>query len=110
MTIRTAEAEWTETLPMIRSDVPGSEAYDGLSDFCSRMGDGTGPAGRVAGRGAHAGCFSIELVLERAKAGLSVQPMQTKAKVNFEGRQGEWSNHRMSSKPKHGFWLSRQLP
>lgn len=103
MTIRTAKAEWTETLPMIRSNGPGSEAYDGLSDFCSRMGDGTGPAGRIVGRGAHAGCFSIALVLERTKAGFSVQRMYTKAKVHFEERRGEWSNHRMSSKPKHGF-------
>jgi hypothetical protein len=110
MTIRTAKAVRTETLPRIRSDVPGSEAYDGLSDFCSRMGDSTGPAGRIVGRGAHAWCFSIALVLERTKAGFSVQRMYTKAKVHFEERRGEWSNRRMSSKPKHGFWLSRQLP
>ena len=110
MTIRTAEAEWTETVPMILSDVPGSEAYDSLSGFCSRMGDGKGPAGRIAGRGAYAGFFSKELVLERTKAGFSVQPVHTKAKSHFEERQGEWSNHRMISKQKHGFRLSRQLP
>ena len=96
MTIRTAEAEWNGDLAHGSGQMRlGSGAYDGPYDFRSRVGDGKGASPEELLGAAHAGCFSIALLLELTKAGVPVQRVYTKAKVHFEEREGEWSIHRI---------------
>jgi len=96
MTIRTAEAEWNGSLAQGSGQMRlGSGAYEGPYDFRSRMGDGKGTNPEELLGAAHAGCFSIALVLELTKAGFPVQRIHTRAKVHFEEREGEWSIHRI---------------
>ena len=96
MTIRTAEAEWNGNLAQGSGQMRlGSGAYEGPYDFRSRMGDGKGTNPQELLGVAHAGCFSMALALELTKAGFSVQRINTRAKVHFEERDGEWSIHRI---------------
>ena len=96
MTIRTAEAEWNGDLAHGSGQMRlESGSYDGPYDFSSRMDDGKGASPEELLGAAHAGCFSIALLLELTKAGFSVQRVHTKAKVHFEQREGEWSIHRI---------------
>jgi osmotically inducible protein OsmC len=96
MTIRTAEAEWNGDLAHGSGQMRlGSGASDGPYDFRSRMGDGEGASPEELLGAAHAGCFSIALLLELTKAGFPVQRVHTKAKVHFEQREGEWSIRRI---------------
>ena len=96
MAIRTAEAEWNGNLAQGSGHIRlGSGAYEGPYNFRSRMGDGKGTNPEELLGAAHAGCFSMALVLELTKAGFPVQRIHTRAKVHFEEREGEWSIRRI---------------
>jgi lipoyl-dependent peroxiredoxin len=96
MTIRTAEAEWNGDLAHGSGQMRvGSGTYDDPCDFHSRMGDGECASPEELLGAAHAGCFSIALLLELTKAGFPVRRVHTKAKVHFEEREGEWCIHRI---------------
>jgi osmotically inducible protein OsmC len=111
MTIRLAEAEWNGNLAQGSGQIRlGSGAYEGPYNFRSRMGDGKGTNPEELLGAAHAGCFSMALVLELTKAGFPVQRIHTRAKVHFEEREGEWSIRRIDLEAQHGSRISRREP
>lgn len=62
----------------------GSGAYEGAYSFASRFEEGTGTNPEELIGAAHAGCFSMALSADLAKAGHSPESVETKAEVTLE--------------------------
>ena len=84
MPIRSAEAEWKGNLFEGEGHMRMGKAYDGPFSFKSRMeqGAGTNPEELLAA--AHAGCFSMALSAELAKAGHPPRRVHTMASVHLD--------------------------
>jgi osmotically inducible protein OsmC len=96
MAITTANAEWHEDLAHGSGHMRfGSGAFDGPYDFRSGMGEGKGRNPEELLGAAHAGCFSMALVLQLTNAGFTVKSIDTTAKAHFEERDGGSSIHRI---------------
>jgi organic hydroperoxide reductase OsmC/OhrA len=111
MAIRTAEAEWNGNLAQGSGQIRlGSGAYEGPYNFRSRMGDGKGANPEELLGAAHAGCFSMELVLELTKAGFPVQRIHTTAKFISKSGRANGPFAGSISKRKHGSRILRREP
>ena len=84
MPVRTAEAEWEGDLTQGSGRVKtGSGSFEGTYSFGSRFEEaaGTNPEELVAA--AHAGCFSMALSNQLAKAGHEPKSVRTTARVHL---------------------------
>lgn len=89
---RNAAARWEGSLTEGRGEVRlGSGAYEGPYSFRSRFegGDGTNPEELIAA--AHAGCFSMALLADLARAGHAAEHVETEASVSLEFVNGGFS-------------------
>jgi osmotically inducible protein OsmC len=85
MPLRTADAEWTGTLQEGSGHMRmGGGAFDGQYSFSSRFEEGTGTNPEELIAAAHAGCFSMALSGNIAKAGFEPQHVTTSAKVHLD--------------------------
>lgn len=66
----------------------GSGAFEGAYTFASRFESGTGTNPEELIGAAQAGCFSMALSAELAKAGLSPQHITTEARVHLDQADG----------------------
>ena len=85
MAVRTAEAEWKGNLPQGSGRMrTGTGSFEGAYSFGSRFEEakGTNPEELIAA--AHAGCYSMALANNLAKAGHEAQSVKTTAKVHLE--------------------------
>lgn len=85
MADRNAEALWNGDLKGGNGTVKlGSGLFEGPYTFVSRFenGEGTNPEELIAA--AHAGCYSMALSNELAKAGHDTQSVDTKATISLE--------------------------
>jgi len=85
MADRNAEALWNGDLKGGNGTVKlGSGLFEGPYTFVSRFenGDGTNPEELIAA--AHAGCYSMALSNELAKAGYDTKSVDTKATISLE--------------------------
>ncbi|KTG10144.1 peroxiredoxin [Haloprofundus marisrubri] len=88
MPVRTSEAEWEGDLRDGTGTMAlGSGAYEGEYSYVSRFeeGDGTNPEELIGA--AHAGCFSMALAGNLAKAGHEPDRIHTQAHVHLEDGQ-----------------------
>ena len=89
MEIRTAEADWRGTLRGGSGRLQfGRGAYDGCYSFRAQMA-ATNPEELVGA--ALAGCFSMELAAQLARAGFTVEHIRTRASVQVEEHAERWS-------------------
>lgn len=82
---RTSNAVWNGDLKNGNGTMKfGSGAYEGSYTFASRFenGKGTNPEELIAS--AHAGCFSMALSADLAKAGYTPESVETNAEVSLE--------------------------
>ncbi len=82
---RNAEAKWNGDLKSGNGNLKlGSGLFEGAYTFVSRFenGDGTNPEELIAA--AHAGCYSMALSNELAKAGHDTKSVDTKATITLE--------------------------
>ncbi len=82
---RKAEAMWSGDLKSGNGNMKlGSGMFEGAYSFVSRFedGDGTNPEELIAA--AHAGCYSMALSNELAKAGHDTKSVDTKATITLE--------------------------
>ncbi|MBO6794483.1 MAG: OsmC family protein [Balneolaceae bacterium] len=82
---RNAEAKWNGDLKNGNGNLKlGSGMFEGAYTFVSRFenGDGTNPEELIAA--AHAGCYSMALSNELAKAGHDTKSVDTKATITLE--------------------------
>ncbi|MCR9131446.1 MAG: OsmC family protein [bacterium] len=82
---RKAEAMWNGDLKSGNGNLKlGSGMFEGAYTFVSRFedGDGTNPEELIAA--AHAGCYSMALSNELAKAGHDTKSVDTKATITLE--------------------------
>jgi osmotically inducible protein OsmC len=82
---RKAEAMWNGDLKSGNGNMKlGSGMFEGAYSFVSRFedGDGTNPEELIAA--AHAGCYSMALSNELAKAGHDTKSVDTKATITLE--------------------------
>ena len=82
---RKAEAMWNGDLKSGNGNMKlGSGMFEGAYTFVSRFedGDGTNPEELIAA--AHAGCYSMALSNELAKAGHDTKSVDTKATITLE--------------------------
>ncbi len=85
MPVRKAEAEWKGNLPEGSGRMAfGGGAFQGAYSFKSRFEEGTGTNPEELIAAAHAGCFSMALSNELAKAGHTPESVRTTAKVYLE--------------------------
>lgn len=111
MTIRTAEAEWNGDLAHGSGQMRlESGSYDGPYDFSSRMDDGKGASPEELLGAAHAGCFSIALLLELTKAGFLFSVFIPKQRFISNKERANGPSTGSISKQKHRSRLWRQLP
>ena len=85
MPVRTADAEWKGNLPKGSGHMTTQTgSFEGAYSFGSRFEEakGTNPEELIAA--AHAGCFSMALSNQLAKAGHEPQSVNTTAKVHLE--------------------------
>ncbi len=85
MPTRKANAQWNGDLKNGNGTMKmDSGSYEGAYSFASRFeqGSGTNPEELIGA--AHAGCFSMALSKELAKAGYDPQSVHTEAQVTFE--------------------------
>src|SRR2546423_2304640 len=86
MPTRTAEAEWKGKLAEGSGRLRvGSGAFDGAYSFKSRFEEGqsaTNPEELIGA--AHAGCFTMALVAQLSRAGLTPTRVHTDAQVTLE--------------------------
>ncbi len=83
MPIRTVEAEWHGTL----RDGQGTMQFAGYSgpfSFASRFEEGSGTNPEALIGAAHAGCFSMQLAGNLAKAGYTAERIHTRALVHLD--------------------------
>ncbi|HEX6981702.1 MAG TPA: OsmC family protein [Balneolaceae bacterium] len=89
MPTRKAEATWNGDLKKGSGHMAfGSGAFEGAYSFKSRFEEGTGTNPEELIGAAHAGCFSMALSAELAKAGLNPESVNTEAKVNLDAEKG----------------------
>lgn len=82
---RKAEATWNGDLKNGEGKLSfGNGAYEGAYSFKSRFKEGTGTNPEELIGAAHAGCFSMALSADLAKAGYSPQSVTTHAEVSLE--------------------------
>lgn len=85
MPVRKAEAVWNGDLKGGKGTMKfGSGAYEGAYSFASRFEEGTGTNPEELIGAAHAGCFSMALSADLAKAGHSPESVETNAEVTLE--------------------------
>ena len=85
MPIRTGDAEWQGDLMSGKGTMRlASGAYEGQYSFSSRFEEGTGTNPEELIAGAHAGCYSMALSNELAKAGHTPTSVKTTAKVHLD--------------------------
>lgn len=85
MPVRKAEAVWNGDLKDGKGTMKfGSGAYEGAYSFASRFEEGTGTNPEELIGAAHAGCFSMALSADLAKAGHSPESVETNAEVTLE--------------------------
>lgn len=81
---RQAEAIWKGDLKGGKGTMKfGSGAFEGAYTFASRFEEGTGTNPEELIGAAHAGCFSMALSNELAKAGFSPKSVETRADVTL---------------------------
>ncbi len=82
---RKAEATWNGDLKNGKGKLSfGSGAYEGAYTFKSRFEEGTGTNPEELIGAAHAGCFSMALSADLAKAGYSPESVTTHSEVSLE--------------------------
>ena len=80
-----AEALWNGDLKSGNGTVKlGSGLFEGPYTFVSRFEDGSGTNPEELIAAAHAGCYSMALSNELAKAGHDTQSVETKATISLE--------------------------
>ncbi|MDZ7657933.1 OsmC family protein [Fodinibius sp.] len=85
MPTRKAKASWNGDLKNGKGNMSfGSGAYKGSYSFKSRFEDGTGTNPEELIGAAHAGCYSMALSGELAKAGYAPEAVTTNADVALE--------------------------
>lgn len=85
MPVRKAQAQWEGDLRGGRGRMKfGSGAFDGQYSFSSRFEEGPGTNPEELIGAAHAGCFSMALASNLAKAGFQPQRVETVANVHLE--------------------------
>lgn len=85
MAVRTADAEWKGDLQSGSGSMQtGSGAFKGSYSFASRFEEGAGTNPEELIGAAHAGCFSMALALQLAKAGHAPDSIRTTARVHIE--------------------------
>ena len=85
MAKRTASAVWEGTLKDGKGRVKlGSGAFEGQYSFASRFEEGTGTNPEELIGAAHAGCFTMGLTAQLARAGFTARRIHTGAKVKLE--------------------------
>ena len=85
MPVRTADAEWKGNLQQGSGKVrTQTGSYDGAYSFGSRFEEAKGSNPEELIAAAHAGCFSMALSGQLAKAGHEPESIKTTAKVNLE--------------------------
>ena len=85
MATRKASAVWNGTLKEGSGEMKlGSGAFDGAYSFSSRFENGTGTNPEELIGAAEAGCFSMALSSNLAKAGHAPRRIETTARVNLE--------------------------
>lgn len=93
---RKAEAMWNGDLKNGNGNLKlGSGMFEGAYSFVSRFedGDGTNPEELIAA--AHAGCYSMALSNELAKAGHDTKSVDTKATITLEMIDGAPTNSKI---------------
>lgn len=96
MPVRNAEAEWKGNLAQGSGRMTtGSGSFEGSYSFGSRFEEaaGTNPEELVAA--AHAGCFSMALSSQLAKAGHEPESIRTTARVHLEKGEAGFSISRI---------------
>jgi len=84
MPVRNADAAWEGNLKEGAGRLRlGSGAFEGQYSFDSRFENGTGTNPEELIGAAHAGCYSMALANEAAKAGFSPQNISTTAEVHL---------------------------
>ena len=85
MPARTAEATWSGNLQEGSGSMKlGSGAYEGPFSFSSRFESGTGTNPEEMIGAAIAGCFTMQLSANLARAGFTVNRVHTTANVHLE--------------------------
>jgi lipoyl-dependent peroxiredoxin len=85
MPVRSAEAVWEGDLPTGKGTMRfGGGAFEGQFGFASRFEDGAGTNPEELIAAAHAGCFTMSLANELAKAGHTATRVETTARVRLE--------------------------
>ncbi len=88
---RTANAIWQGDLKDGQGNLSfGDGAYSGAYSFSSRFEDGQGTNPEELIAAAHAGCFSMALSADLAKAGYTAETVDTEAAVFMEKGDGEF--------------------
>jgi len=89
MVVRRASARWDGDLRRGQGTMRfGSGAFEGAYTFASRFESGTGTNPEELIGAAQAGCFSMALSAELAKAGFSPQHITTEARVHLDQADG----------------------
>lgn len=89
MPTRKAEAKWNGDLKNGKGTMKlDSGAYEGAYSFASRFEEGTGTNPEELIGAAHAGCFSMALSNELAKAGYTPESVETTAEVTLDAGKG----------------------
>ena len=92
MPTRTANAEWSGSLPEGKGRMAfGSGAFEGPYSFNSRMEEGPGTNPEELIGAAHAGCFSMALSGVLGAEGHEPESIKTEAKVRFEKEGEGWA-------------------
>jgi lipoyl-dependent peroxiredoxin len=92
MPTRTANAEWSGSLPEGTGRMAfGSGAFEGPYSFNSRMEEGPGTNPEELIGAAHAGCFSMALSGILGADGHEPDSIKTEAKVRFEKEGEGWA-------------------
>jgi lipoyl-dependent peroxiredoxin len=92
MPTRTANAEWSGSLPEGTGRMAfGSGAFEGPYSFNSRMEEGPGTNPEELIGAAHAGCFSMALSGVLGADGHEPDSIRTEAKVRFDKEGEGWA-------------------
>lgn len=90
MAVRKAQAEWEGNLRQGKGSMRfGSGAFEGAYSYASRFEEGTGTNPEELIGAAHAGCFSMSLANQLAKAGYTPEKVETTATVTLGSVEGK---------------------
>jgi lipoyl-dependent peroxiredoxin len=96
MPVRVSEAEWEGNLKEGKGIMRlGSGAYEGKYSFQTRFEEEPGANPEELIGAAHAGCFSMALSGELARAGFEPKRIETRAEVHLGPVDGKNSIHRI---------------